>query len=101
MPRPRYLPVQLQRELELPWIIGGSGLSGVAGRTTAKRADRGHIVLVGDVEHVDDQVGVEALAKVDAFGDAQVVEESPGLDSGVAAQVTVELLQRGHDSGGN
>src|SRR5882762_8347016 len=84
------LPVDLQRELELPCIISGCSLA----RIGKQRTDGGDIVPVGDIEHVGDQIQVEALTKIDALGNAQVVEDGPRTDPGVAAQAAVERKQR-------
>src|ERR1700730_5996356 len=84
------LPVDLQRELELPCIISGCSLA----RIGKQRTDGRDVVPVGDIEHVGDQVHVKALTKRDALGNAQVVEDSPWTDPGVAAQGAVERKQR-------
>ena len=85
------LPVDLHRELELARIVGRGRLvrhcvnSGLTAAT---------LYLVRDVEHVGDQVHAEALAEVDALRDAQIVEDGPRSDPGIAAEVAVELQQR-------
>src|SRR5437016_3504719 len=86
------LPVELQRELKLPRIVRGRRLAGIG----PEHVDRGDVDAVGDVEHVDDQVGVEALviSEIDALGDAHVGESDPRRYAAVAAQVAVERLQR-------
>src|ERR1700691_3506401 len=84
------MPVEFQRELELPRIVSRRGLAGVG----KQRADSGHVIPVGDVEHVGDQVHVVAFAEINPLGHAHVVEDRPGLKAGIAAQVAVERLER-------
>src|SRR6266404_2985671 len=84
------LPVQFQRKLELARVVRSGCLTGVG----EERAYGRHVVAVGDVEHVGDEIHVEALAKVDALGDAQIVEDCPRRDAGVAAEVAVEGRER-------
>ncbi len=86
----RTSPVELQCELELARIVRRCCLAGVA----EQRADGGHVVLVGDVEHVGDQIHAEALGERNALRDTHVAEGSPRSDSGIAAEVAVELQQR-------
>ena len=91
------LPVDLQRELELPCIIRRCSLA----RIGKQRTDGRDVVPVGDVEHVCDQVHVEALAKIDAFRNAQIVEDRPGSHTGIAAQVAIKLQQCGDGLSGD
>src|SRR5208282_4549920 len=84
-----HLPVQFQRKLELPRIIRSARLSGVL----EERADSGHIVLVRDVEHVSDQVHVEALPDVNTLCDPQIAKGRPRGAACVAAQVTIQRLE--------
>src|SRR6266403_3222762 len=84
------LPVQFQRKLELARVVRSGCLTGVG----EERAYGRHVVAVGDVEHVGDEIHVQALAKVDALGDAQIVEDRPRRDAGVAAEVAVEGRER-------
>ena len=80
------LPVQLHRKLKLPRIVSGSCLSGIS----KERTDRGHVITVGNVKHVGNEFSVKALAKVNPFGDAQVIEDSPGLNSRIAAEIAIQ-----------
>src|SRR5262249_46477508 len=89
-PRAVPLPVQLQRELELPRIVCGGRLSGIRKQWTDSR----HVETVRDVEHVDDEIHVHALAEVNSLRDAQIVEDRPGRDTGVASEVAIERKQR-------
>src|ERR1700691_5838236 len=84
------LPVEFQGKLKLPRIVSGSGLA----RVGKERADGGGIVLIGDVERIRDQIHIEALAKVEASGDTEIVENGPGLNPRVAPKVAVEREQR-------
>src|SRR5579864_6402024 len=81
------LPVKLHGELELAWIVGRCGRSGIG----EERTDGGHIHFVGNVEHVCNQLHVEALAEEDAFGYPHIVEDRPGRNSRIAAEIAVEL----------
>src|SRR5579864_4476001 len=85
-----HLPEQLERELELPRIVGGGRLAGIA----QERADGGHVVLVGDVEHVDDEVRAEALPERDVLGHPEVVEYGPRGNAGVSPEIAIEPEQR-------
>src|SRR5579863_571183 len=67
------LPVQLERELELARIVGSCRLPGVG----PEHVDRGDVDAVGNVEHVDDQVGVESFTEIDALGNPHVGEGDP------------------------
>src|SRR5467141_3662405 len=89
------LPVHFHRELELPWIISGCSLARIGKQRTNGR----DVVAVGDVEHVGYQIHVEALSKIDALGNAQIVEDRPGGDSGVAAQIAVQREQTAVEAG--
>ena len=93
---PVSLPVHLHRELELSRVIGSGSLASVG----EERADRGNVVPVGDVKHIDDEVSAESLGEVDALGDAQITKSGPGRYSRVPAEISVELQQRGNDSSG-
>src|SRR6266478_1771268 len=84
------LPVQFQRKLELARVVRSGCLTGVS----EERAYGRHVVAVGDIEHVGDEIHIEALAEVDALGDAQIVEDCPRRDPGVAAKVAVEGRER-------
>src|ERR1700680_3725945 len=90
-----FLPVDLQRELELPCIISGCSLA----RIGKQRTDARDVVPVGDIEHVGDQIHVEALTKIDALGNAQIVEDRPRGDSGIAAQIAVQREQTAVEAG--
>lgn len=83
------LPVQFKRELKLARIISRGGLTGVG----EERANGRHIVDISDVEHVSNEIHGEALAEEDALGDAEIVEDGPGSDAGVAAEIAVEIEQ--------
>jgi hypothetical protein len=39
------------------------------------------LYTVGNVKHVGNQFSVKAFAEVNAFGNAEVVEDSPGLNA--------------------
>ena len=82
----RFSPVQLQRELELPRIVGGSRLACIC----PERIHVGHVEAIGKVEHVDDTVEAEALGEVEATGDAEVVEDIPRFDACIASEIAVE-----------
>ena len=58
-----------------------------------------HVVTVRNVEHVGDQIHVEALAEIDALGYTQVVKDSPGGEAGIAGEVAVEGEQRAVKAG--
>src|ERR1035438_6357493 len=82
-------PIKLNRELKLPRIIGCRSLTGIR----KERTDRSHIVPVGNVEHVGDQLQVEALGEVDSFREPYIVENGPGLNACIAAQIAIERQQ--------
>src|SRR5882762_9134073 len=71
------LPLQTQRELELPWVRSRRGLAGVR----VKRVNIGNVVAVGDVKQVHDAFEFEVLAQGESAGHAEVVEEGPGAAS--------------------
>src|SRR5258708_10483665 len=79
------LPVHRHRKLELPRVVRRSRLS----RVGKERAYRRHIVAVGEVEHVSDEFHIETLVEVDPLGHAEVVEDVPRRNAGVAAEVAV------------
>ena len=81
------LPVDLDRELELPRIVGRRRRANVR----EQRADSGYIESVRNVEHVGDQIHVHTLAEWNSLGDSQIVEDGPGGNSSIAAEVAVEL----------
>ena len=83
------LPVQLHRKLELARVVGSGGLTGVG----KERAYGRGVISIRDVEHIGNQLQADALAEVDAPGDAKVVEDRPGGRAGIAAEVAVEGLQ--------
>ena len=58
-----------------------------------ERAYSRYVVNIGEVEHIGDEIHVEAFAKEDFLGDAEIVEDGPWADTGVAAQVAVERAQ--------
>src|SRR5208283_5851441 len=80
------LPVQFQRELELARVVGRGGLTGVG----EERAYGCDVVAVSNVEHVGDEIHVDALAEVNAFGEAHIVEGRPRGNARVAAEAAVE-----------
>ena len=81
------LPVDLDRELELPRIVSRRRRAGVC----KQRADSGYIKSVRNVEHVGNQIHVHTLAEWNSLGDSQIVEDGPRSNSGIAAEVAVEL----------
>jgi len=93
----RCLPVHFHRELELPRIVGGRRLP----RVRVKRTYSRDVVLVGDIEHVDDEIGTDSLGKVDALGNPHIPECSPGCDTGIAAEIAIQLQQRGRNACGD
>jgi hypothetical protein len=86
------LPVQLYRKLKLPRVVSGRRLTCIG----KKRADRGHVIAVGNVKHVGNQFSVRAPAEVNAFGDAEVVEDSPGLNAGIDRPIHTASIQEGN-----
>src|SRR5277367_3755528 len=89
------LPIQFHGELELTWIIGCGG----GARVAEERAYGRHVVSIGNVEHVRDQVHAEALVEVEAFCEAYVIKDGPWSHAGVASQVAVELQEGRGGSG--
>jgi len=81
---------QFQRKLELPRIVGCGSLAGVG----KERTDCSHVVNIGDVEHVGDEVHIKALPEVNTLRNAKIVEDRPWRDPGVAAKVAVERGER-------
>src|SRR5208283_1291338 len=91
------LPVQFESELELPGVVGSGGLARAADAARGRIAQLVHgknVRVVEKVETVGDQVQPEALAKVDAFGNAHVELEETRHPEGIAAQVTNAAVRR-------
>ena len=56
--------------------------------------DSGCVETIRQVEHVDDQIRIDALAEINALGDTEIVENGPGLNPAVALKVAVQRQQR-------
>src|SRR5579871_3895815 len=80
------LPVHFHRKLELPWIVSRRSQPGVGEKWT----DRRHIHFVSNIEHVGDQVDVDALCEIDAPGDTKIVKNCPGLNRRVASEIAIQ-----------
>ena len=90
------LPVQLHSKLELARIVGRRWQS----RNGPQLVHVRHIETVGDIEHVSNRVQTEALAEVDTACDAEIIEYSVGLHSGITAEVAIQRLERAVEAAG-
>src|SRR5262249_21842259 len=92
------LPDDLERELELARIIGGSRLAGAARRTgawIAELVDGRHVEAVGQVEGVGDDLQLEAFAERETARKPQIELEEIRCGEGIASEVAVATERRG------
>src|SRR5215467_11097095 len=92
---PVQLPIELHGELELTRIIRRRCLA----RIDKQRANGRDVVLIGNIEHIHNEVGTKSLGEVDTFGNAQIAECRPGRYTCIASKVAVKL-QEGRDRSG-
>ena len=85
-----FSPIHFHRELKLSRIVGRRRLP----RIGVELVHGGHVVLVREIEHVDNKVQVHTFTKVDPPRDAQVVEYSPRLKSGITTQRAIQQEER-------
>ena len=89
-----FLPIHLHRELKLPGIVRRCRLP----RVGIELVDCRDVVFVRDIEHIHDQVQVHTFAKINPPRNPQIVEHSPGLESGIPPQVAIQQKQRARRS---
>src|SRR5205823_9863518 len=58
-----------------------------------QRADRRHIETVRNIEYFKRGIEVHTLAQWDIPADANVIENGPGSDPGITAQIAIERKQ--------
>ena len=86
-----WLPAKFQSELELTRIVSGAGLTGGARGSRqgiAELVDGENIGVVEEVKAIGDKVKAEALAKVDALGNAHIKLEKHRHCKSVAAEIS-------------
>ena len=83
------LPLNFHSELELSRIESGGRLTSI----DEEWADGRDIVPVRNVEHIDGQFQIGALAHGHTLRNTKIVEHGPGRNSRVAAEIAVELEQ--------
>src|SRR5258708_7827124 len=101
------LPAQLERELELPRVVGCRGLTCEARSSSRDRfaelVDRRHVGTVEKVEAISDEIELQAFAEGNLLGEAEINLEETWADECVAAQATVTACgrsEKGHHKGG-
>ncbi len=99
------LPRELESELELARVVGGSGLAGGAQSDadagSAGLVDRSDVGAIQEIKGIGEEIKVQPLAERDALADAQIDGEEARAGEGVAAEIAVATSadrgEAGHD----